>query len=463
MNAVDVMRKPARPPASVAGSSARWGRVEWFVMALFLSSALLLVPGMSSLRVLVRALPYVLSIGMLMLYAERTAQRELPPAGKLLLLALVLLAVSLFHPLTQFPAGPAQFIFQISIAAPLFWGMRALRDQEHLEKLLWIVLVVNAVSAVVGVLQVFYPQHFMPASFNTSEAILAQSSFVNMYGVRVVRPPGLSDLPGGAGLAGMVAGVLGFAFAVRTDQTFWRRLFCMGATAASVLVLFLASTRALLIMLVAGMAFLFVLTLRQGRFGESRWIALLGGGAVFGAFSLAIALGGAAVFSRFSVLVESGLLNAYQKERGGFLAETFSRYLPEYPIGAGVGRWGMMQVYFGQRASWDSYPLHAEIQLTGWLFDGGVLMWVLYGGAVLAGIFYCYRIATSRASPQLKYLAAVICAVEVVIAGTTFAGPTFNMTLGILFWLLIGGLYGAVNNDARNGPRAQALAGSGPG
>ena len=72
---------------------------------------------------------------------------------------------------------------------------------------------------------------------------------------------------------------------------------------------------------------------------------------------------------------------------------TLSELLYEFPLGAGLGRWGMMQVYFGDPTLWQAPPIHVEIQPTGWLLDGGVPMWLLYGGALVMALRTRYRVA----------------------------------------------------------------------
>ena len=85
-------------------------------------------------------------------------------------------------------------------------------------------------------------------------------------------------------------------------------------------------------------------------------------------FSMAVQVGGEKVSSRYLDLAETGLLESYLKNRGHFLDYTFNHVLWEYPFGAGSGRWGMMNNYFGRGSHISS--LWAEIQLTGWLYDG---------------------------------------------------------------------------------------------
>jgi hypothetical protein len=114
----------------------------------------------------------------------------------------------------------------------------------------------------------------------------------------------------------------------------------------------------------------------------------------------------------------------------------------EYPFGAGLGRWGMMSVYFGEPGNWQFPSLHAEIQPTGWLYDGGILMWVFYGAAIFMAMRHTYRIAIMRDHP-LHELAGMTLSVQVLIAGLCFTGPAFNTQLGILFWLMTAVVFAA--------------------
>jgi hypothetical protein len=132
----------------------------------------------------------------------------------------------------------------------------------------------------------------------------------------------------------------------------------------------------------------------------------------------------------------------FQQNRGIFIKYTLENMLFEFPFGAGVGRWGMMNVYFGNDSSQAS-PIYVEIQMTGWLLDGGVFMWLLYGGAILTSLFYIYRVSVSLADPRLAYLASIVLCLNIFVFGLSFAGPAFNTQLGIQFWFLNAALFGA--------------------
>ena len=122
----------------------------------------------------------------------------------------------------------------------------------------------------------------------------------------------------------------------------------------------------------------------------------MGGALVAGAYVWAVAVGGDSLSDRFSGLFDDGVVRTFQEERGAFLTYTLSELLFEYPFGAGLGRWGMMQVYFGDGAMWEAPPIHVEIQPTGWLLDGGIPLWLVMGGAILAGLRASYLVAVSH-------------------------------------------------------------------
>ena len=122
-------------PAPVARASIRdrWPWVEWFVCAQFLWGALLFIPGAQAYRPIIRALPYASSIGMLLLYLpQRSTWTKAPGSAAFMLAALGVLVANLLHPTTQFAAGVAQCVFQLMIAAPVFWAWKAVRDETRL-------------------------------------------------------------------------------------------------------------------------------------------------------------------------------------------------------------------------------------------------------------------------------------------------------------------------------------------
>jgi hypothetical protein len=92
---------------------------------------------------------------------------------------------------------------------------------------------------------------------------------------------------------------------------------------------------------------------------------------------------------------------------------------------------------------WHTPPIHVEVQVTGWLLDGGVFMWVCYGGALVAAVRMTYLSAVSRSTDSLQYLSAIVLVFQLAVIGLCLTGPVFNTQLGVVFWMVTGALYGA--------------------
>jgi hypothetical protein len=94
---------------------------------------------------------------------------------------------------------------------------------------------------------------------------------------------------------------------------------------------------------------------------------------------------------------------------------------------------------------WHAPPIHAEIQITGWLLDGGFLMWICYGGALVSAIRLGYVAAVVRSTASLQYLGAMVLSFQFAIIGLCLTGPVFNTQLGVVFWTITGALTGVVS------------------
>lgn len=430
------------------------GLIEVFILVQFLWGVLLFLPGAQAFRMYVRILPYASSLLLFAFYYGSRSRYRLPTSGRLLVLALLLLAVNLAHPQTQLLAGLAQCAFQFAIAAPVFWAGKAVRTPQFLNRLLWLVFVVSAAGAVTGLLQIYYPQYFMPPEFSAlaqsmNQRVLESLSYEGPGGQRIMRPPGLSDMPGGAAIAGMMTAVMGLTFGLRRGWPARTRALCLLLSVVGMVTLYLTQVRTLFLMMLGAVAVLCLVALKRGQRWEGAGIGLAGLGVVTVAFVWATSVGGQSVAERFFTIAESGLINSFQTNRGFFVEHTLNELLYEYPLGAGLARWGMMNVYFSDPGVPDAGPLWAEVQLTGWLYDGGVLMWFFYGGAVLSALFYAYRLAVTTRDPALVQAARLVLCLNVVIAGTSMAGPAFNTQLGIQFWFLTAALCGAAGAAQR--------------
>src|SRR5436309_16087601 len=93
--------------------------------------------------------------------------------------------------------------------------------------------------------------------------------------------------------------------------------------------------------------------------------------------------------------------------------------------------------------------MDAEIQLTGWLYDGGIPMWILYGGGVLVAAFESLRLSAWRRGSKLSLLAIFVFGFCAMIIADTFGSPPFNTQMGLQFWLLVGALHGAYLGEKR--------------
>jgi len=435
----------AETPGAVAAE--RWGWLEVFAAIQILWGVLLFLPSVQPIRMYIRAVPYVSSLGALVYYARYPSGGPLPASSRWLLASIALLGANLLHPETQLKAGLAQLVFQISIAAPMFWAGRLVGSHERLERLLWIVFVASLASAAVGVLQASWPDRFLPPEFSAlarrlNPAVVGALTYYGPDGRPIVRPPGLSDLPGGAAVAGLMTVLLAAAAVSHERTSGIVRLFSVAAAAIGMTVLYLTQVRSLTVMAAIGVFMFAAIRLRQGRVMRSGWIVVGGVALVAASFVWAAAIGGKSVETRYSGLIDNGLLTTFQQSRGQFIDYTFRDLLFRFPLGAGLGRWGIMTVYFNDAARWYTPLIYVEIQITGWLLDGGVLMWLCYGGALLSAARMAYVAAVDRSTEALQYLAAVVLAFQLTIVALCLAGPVFNTQLGIVFWMVTGALVG---------------------
>ena len=424
-----------------------WGWLELFVLVQVLWGVLLFVPGSQAYRAYIRGFPYVSSLIALGACMRSRGADSAAPGARWILAVLALMVASLVHPATWLVSGSAQIVFQLSIAAPVFWTARNWITAERLERVILLVFGANFLSAAIGLLQVYYPQTFMPPEFSRlairlNADIVGALTYIGADGREIVRPPGLSDLPGGAAVSATVTALLGFAFATRSKTTYQLRLYFIAASVIGLTVVYLTQVRSMLVMICMCMLAGGAVRLRQGRVAHSVWVLGSAAALVVASFTWAVAVGGDSVVERFQSILDVGVVQSYQENRGMFLSYTLQELVYEYPFGAGLGRWGMMSAYFGDPANWQFPALWAEIQLTGWLYDGGVLLWTCYMGAIATAALYTYRIAGSNES-SLSELATMVLSVQVLVIGLCFTGPVFNTQMGIVFWLLSASVYGA--------------------
>ncbi|MBV9126389.1 MAG: hypothetical protein JO112_23830, partial [Planctomycetes bacterium] len=346
MEAPEAENPEARPPVPP------WGFPEWFVISQTAFPALLLVPGSQSVRLPLRAASFAVSL--LGLVWRRPGGWGRPvghPSQPFLAAVLIYLVFMLFHPTTNsLTAGCVQILLYLAVLAPAFWAPRLVRGPEHLARLLFLFLVCNGINAAMGVLQVYAPGVWMPKELSTvittSEYGLDAVSYLGPDGTRIVRPPGLFDNPGAVCGPGMTAGVLGLIFCL-APASLGKKGLGLGLALAGMAVIYLSQVRTSLL-LVGGMAVVFpvVLVVLQGEWRKAAWFVGLMGLLLTAAFSLAVALGGPSIRERFTTLVDKNPVELFYASRGQQLEAGLKSLLVEYPLGAGLGRWGIIQTYF---------------------------------------------------------------------------------------------------------------------
>jgi hypothetical protein len=437
-----------RPRASAGYLRTR--AVELMFALGFLCQVALLSGSIGQVRVLVRMAVFGSSIALLL--GLRGKGRP-SPAVRPAKFILAIVALEFFNPNgNTLAAAAAQIGMYVAILSPLFWVPRLTIDMSNLRRVLIIVWIFQSTSAVFGILQVYFPGRFAPAIstiiLNQGRSYVRGLEFQNAYGQMVFRAMGLSDTPGGAAMAGFYAALFGAAFML-TWRKWPARILAIVTMIAGLAAIFLSHVRVTLVTLIICAAVLsIVLIIRRARVRATlpswrrfeagtltRLLAVLGLVAFFG-FTWAIAVGGNGIADRFATLTASDPGTVYRQNRGHFIETSVEVLLPEYPLGAGLGRWGMMNHYFGDNSDPNTAMIWSEEQFTAWLVDGGVPLILVYLFAIAVTTMFAFRLSLARIDPELAILAAVICAYDVGALATCLDSPFFGSQSGMEFWML---------------------------
>lgn len=423
-----------RPSASLPPGRT----VEAYLLFQVACQLMMVFGGVAELRTGFRVAAFGASLGLLVLLPARSQRHH--PARRAALWALLIVAVAMFHPSTNTAvAGAAQLAMYTAILAPLFWVPGVAFAPETLRRALLILWSFNLLGAVAGVLQVAYPGSFQPALSpryaGESADYLRSLQIASPGGAMVFRPMGLTDIPGGATIAGFYTALLGFGFFL-TERRWVLRLAGVFGAVVGFACMYLAQVRATLVVAAvsAGVLVAVIFWHRDLR----RALAIASGGVLASVVGvrIAAALGGPGVLDRVLDLL-SRPTEVYYGSRGGFLQHTFETLLPRYPFGAGLGRWGMINAYFGESSDPVRAPIWVEIQWTGWLVDGGIPLMAAYVAAVVTAIIVAWRIARRPdVTREVALWALVILAYDVGILALTFSYPVFMSQIGMEFWLL---------------------------
>jgi len=442
------------PPPPVERAEARpRPYVQGFVLFLLLCQVALLTPGIGGARMLVRAGAFGGSLVLLLLLRGRGAPH---PSALAALLMVPVLAAAVFHPgTTNLVAGGAQAVLYLAVLAPIFWVPRLTVDERTIRQVAFILWGFHTMSALLGVLQVYFPGQFQPPLSSIIAAkgpgYLNSLMITTVSGARVFRPMGLTDIPGGASISGLYAVLFGTGFFL-TRRKPWMMALATGSMAVGMMVLYLSQVRAVLVM--TGIAVLVVSAILAWRGDAARLLTLAGAVALvaLGGYAAAMSLAGPSVSRRMASLVRDRPGAVYYDNRGRFFEDALLRQLPEAPFGAGLGHWGMMASYFGGEQPTGPLPAKSywvEIQWAGWIVDGGAPLVLLYLFALVAALWMAWKVARSpppRGSAELPFWGAVVLAHGVGALALTFSYPIFLSQAGMEFWLLNAALFAAARH-----------------
>lgn len=423
-----------------------WGFPEYFVISQTALPALLYLPGTQGIRLPIRFAAFGVSLGAFVWWQLQSDSR--PPTHRAyswVAGVMGLLAIMLFNPYTSsLVGGLAHMMVYFAVMSPLFWAPSMVRTPEQLARLLALLLICSGINSLVGVLQVYDPARFMPAELSRviSSVGLGAVTYRGPGGEVLVRPPGLFDTPGAVAGPGMYAALLGAIFGLSAIPL-WQRLGAFAFSAAGFAAIYLSQVRISLVVAILMFLIYAGVLMAQKRVAKATMFGIFAISLVGVSFLVAIALGGESITSRFMTLFAGDPLEVYYRARGAQLNDTFSEMLYAYPLGAGLGRWGMAGAYFGDPAA---TGLWAEIQIAGWMIDGGVPMLFLYGGAIVVAALSQFRLAKGTQYPRIAACAAVVLAANLGTTAMVFSFTPFVTQIGIQYWFLAGALHGVACN-----------------
>jgi len=431
-----------RPPAA-APARLKWGWIEWFVLSQTFLPALMFVPGLSPIRSMMRISCYLIGALAWAVVANRGKASPASttfPARSWLTFSSIWLLVSMAHPnIYSLPAAAGQVAMYLSILSPAYWAGEELKAPRRLGRLMALLFLCNALSATVGLAQVFSDRFNPPVIPMETMAFQGEGNKIEVDGRKIFRPCGLSDSPGAAAPAGATAALIGLCFALRPIGAF-KRLACAGLAFIGFAVIYYTQVRAIMVVLVICLAAMTVLLFLRGRVGSALTLAGGGGLMLFGSlFWVARRMG--SVMDRFGSLVTSDQGALYYSSRGGFVWEALTQTIWEYPLGRGLGWWGMINMLFfiPGRIS----MIWVEVMIPAWVVDGGFPLLIGYVGAVMVAVFNTMRVALKSKDRDLAFWASVVLAQDISTVALCFSYVAFLSPIGLQFWLLNAAVHAA--------------------
>jgi hypothetical protein len=428
----------ARTLGEVADASPRAFNDRWvlvFVLAGFVFELGLFLFGNTALRLPLRVGMYFTSLAFVFLIRGDAMPH---PGSRLIQYILAVLIVCLINPLgNEIPARFAQICLYFSVLAPLIWASKLHISTQTFRRLVLIMWFFYTASAVMGVLQVEYPGKFDGAlSANFDDQSIMPHVFVLADGTKIIRPKGLTDVPGGASTGGVYSIVLGTGLLL-TSRSLLLRIAAISGMVAGLFCIFICQMRTNLIITgIATLSLIFVLLYRRDYGRAGFFLAIAIAVALVGK-SAAFSVGGKSTVDRFLTLIASDPGTVFYANRGGFVDEVVHNATHEYPLGAGLGRWGMVSHYFGNPAD----SVWAEMMWQALLYDGGIPLMLLYIALIAVLLRTALRQALHQRDRDLACWGGVVFGYTLAALAATFVFPIFADSEGMDVLLLNAAFY----------------------
>jgi branched-subunit amino acid transport protein AzlD len=412
-----------------------WNWAHNFMLIQFIFQLLLLIPGIGVIRTAVRVGSFGLSLYLLATIKNKGVDYPGTWLSYAIGMILFLCLCFNFH-LNSIPAGLGQIAMYVAILGPLFWASKLPLSETGFRNLLGLFWAFQAISVLFGLLQIYFPTQFQ---FQISSVVENGPNpeglkILLANGMSIYRPTGLTDVPGGAALAGFYAVLLGMGFFLEGKNKYLAGLGLL-STFVGFFCIYMSQVRNVLIATcLCILCLLLVLTLSRN---FKRALTLIGTlqPLILGTFGWAVAVGGAETLDRVTSLFAGNADEVYHQNRGRFLQDTIEVLLPKYPWGAGLGRWGMMNSYFGKNGNPFTDPIWVEIQWTGWLLDGGIPLICAYSMLLILACYLALTTACQQRVDNLSFWSAVVLSYNIGIVMITFNYPVFMSQTGMEFWL----------------------------
>jgi hypothetical protein len=401
-----------------------------FILFELTCATALLFPTLAPLRIFFRTAAFGGSAVLLFALA-----RTKPPhrSSKAALVVLASVAIfGLLMPGSSLLAKVATVAMNLAILGPIFWATQAPLGLANFRRVILTFWSFHTASSIFGYLQVHYPGSFLPSmgSVHAGDRQWLDAMTITLAnGEHVFRPMGLTDAPGGAAVSGLYTVIFSVGLLL-TERKKWMQSLAVGSMGLGLFCIYLSQVRSVLVMVaVAVLAMLAALAGRK-EVGRLLSVTIIVGAVCISSLVWAIAVGGQDTVRRLSTLIESSPVDVYYSNRGRFIEYGFTTELGQYPFGAGAGRWGMMNTYFGDPVE----MIWSEVIWTSWLLDGGLVMVIAYGTAVLVAILFAWKVA--RIPGLIGLWGAAVFAYDMAVLAQTFNSNVFMSELGLQFWLL---------------------------